>query len=147
MKSTPRFPQSYENLPVRRALDELVADPSMERLDAVLTAALKGGLVIDVTGSTPETGTRLRTLPTTDGKPVLPLFTSMKALENAVGQAVGAGTQVQAAIIPGRDALSLINTADFVAVQFNPGAQAQVVARSHVETALSGGRASDPEVR
>jgi len=139
MKPTPRFPQSYENVPVREALDELAAEPSMAGLDKLLTAVLAGGLVIDVTGSTPETGTHVRTIATTDGRPVLPLFTSMKALENAVGQALGAGTQVQATIIPGRDALSLIGTADFVAVQFNPGAQAQVIAREHVETALAGG--------
>jgi len=138
MRPTPRFPQTYENLPVRNALDELAATPSMEGLDRLLTAALAGGLVIDVTGSTPETGTHVRTIATTDGRPVLPLFTSMKALENAVGQALGPGTQVQATIVPGRDALSLIGTADFVAVQFNPGGHAQVIAREHIETALAG---------
>jgi hypothetical protein len=47
-----------------------------------------------------------------------------------------AGTQVQAIVIPAKEALALISTADFVAVQFNPGGTTMVVARSHVESAL-----------
>ncbi len=138
MRAGPRFPQSYENVPVRKALEAIAAEPTREALDALLTAATKGGLVVDVTGSTAETGTRVRTVASTDGQPVLPLFTSMNALRDAVGAAVGKGTQVQAVILPALDALALIETDDFVAVQFNPGTITMVVARSHIESALSG---------
>ena len=133
-----RFPQSYENVPVRKALDAINAEPTRESLDALLDAALTGGLVVDVTGSTQESGTRIRTIASTAGETVLPLFTSMKALRDAVGAAVTKGVKVQAIIIPARDALALIETADFVAVQFNPGTNTMVVARSHIESALSG---------
>ncbi|MFF1571576.1 SseB family protein [Leifsonia sp. NPDC058292] len=138
MAMTPRFPSSYENVPVRKALAAIVAEPSIENLDALLTAAVKGGLVVDVTGSTPE-NTTLRTISSTTGESVLPLFTSMKALQGAVAGGAGAGTQVQAVIVPATEALGFITTADFVAVQFNPGAdETMVVARSHIESALGG---------
>lgn len=138
MAQTPRFPQSYENVAVRTALTAIAEEPTLENLDALLAAAVKGGLVVDVTGSTPQ-DTRLRTLTSTAGEPVLPLFTSMKALRDAVGStAEGAGTQVQAVIVPALEALGFIRSAEFVAVQFNPGAaQTMVVARSHIESALS----------
>jgi len=134
---TPRFPQSYENVPVRTALTAIAAEPTLDNLDALLAAAVKGGLVVDVTGSTPQ-DTRLRTISSTTGESVLPLFTSMKALRSAVGQtAEGEGTRVQAVIVPATEALGFIRTADFVAVQFDPGAaHTMVVARSHIESAL-----------
>jgi hypothetical protein len=62
----------------------------------------------------------------------------MKALRDAVGATAKKGTQVQAIIVPAREALALIETAEFVAVQFNPGTNTMVVARSHIESALSG---------
>ncbi|WP_374008789.1 SseB family protein [Leifsonia sp. LS-T14] len=134
----PRFPQSYENAPVRKALAAIAAEPSRENLDALLAAATKGGLVVDVTGSTPQ-DTRLRTISSTTGEAVLPLFTSMNALRSAVAQtAEGEGARVQAVIVPALEALGFIRTADFVAVQFDPGAgHTMVVARSHIESALS----------
>jgi len=136
MAMKPRFPSSYENIPVRKALAAIVAEPTRENLDALLAAAVKGGLVVDVTGSTPE-NTTLRTISSTTGESVLPLFTSMKALQGAVAAGAGEGTQVQAVIVPATEALGFIATADFVAVQFNPGAEeTMVVARSHIEAAL-----------
>ncbi|ERK70505.1 MULTISPECIES: SseB family protein [Leifsonia] len=137
MAPSPRFPQTYENVPVRKALADIAAEPTLPNLEALLAAAVKGGLVVDVTGSTPE-DTRLRTISSTTGEPVLPLFTSMKALRSAVGQtAEGAGTKVQAVIVPAVEALGFVRTAEFVAVQFDPGSeQTMVVARSHIETAL-----------
>jgi hypothetical protein len=137
MAPSPRFPQTYENVPVRKALADIAAEPTLPNLEALLAAAVKGGLVVDVTGSTPE-DTRLRTISSTTGEPVLPLFTSMKALRSAVGQtAEGAGTKVQAVIVPAAEALGFVRTAEFVAVQFDPGSeQTMVVARSHIETAL-----------
>jgi hypothetical protein len=139
MSTRPRFPQSYENGPVRAALAAIAAEPTLENLDALLAAAVKGGLVVDVTGSTPQ-DTRLRTISSTTGETVLPLFTSMKALRSAVAStADGEGRQVQAVIVPAVDALGFIGTADFVAVQFDPGAaDTMVVARSHIESALGG---------
>lgn len=137
MKPAPRFPQTYENVPVRKALAAIAAEPSLTNLEALLAAAVKGGLVVDVTGSTPQ-DTRLRTISSTTGESVLPLFTSMKALRGAVGQtAEGAGTTVQAVIVPAVEALGFIRTAEFVAVQFDPGSeQTMIVARSHIESAL-----------
>ena len=134
----PRFPQTYENVPVRKALAAIAADPTLEKLDALLAAATKGGLVVDVTGSTPDE-TRLRTIISTTGEPVLPLFTSMKALRTAVGGSGAAkGTMVQAVVVPATEALGYIRSAEFVAVQFDPGTeQTMVVARSHIESALS----------
>ncbi|WP_223693240.1 SseB family protein [Leifsonia poae] len=137
MAPKPRFPASYENVPVRKALTAIVAEPSRENLDALLAAAVTGGLVVDVTGSTPE-NTTLRTISSTTGEAVLPLFTSMKVLQGAVANtAAGEGAPVQAVIVPATEALGFIASADFVAVQFNPGAdETMVVARSHIEAAL-----------
>ncbi|AAT88177.1 hypothetical protein ATY41_07725 [Leifsonia xyli subsp. xyli] len=132
-----RFPPSYENVPVRKALAVIAAEPTLENLAALLAAAKKGGLVVDVTGSGPGE-VRLRTIGSTTGEAVLPLFTSMRALRAAVGGAAGGGTRVQAVIVPGPEALGHISSADFVAVQFDPGTpHALVVARSHIEAALS----------
>lgn len=132
-----RFPQSYENVPVRKALSAIAAEPTLENLDALLAAATQGGLVVDVTGSTAG-DTRLRTISSTTGEAVLPLFTSMDVLRAAVAQtAEGEGTPVQAVIVPSLEGLGFIRTADFVAVQFDPGAEhTMVVARSHIESAL-----------
>jgi hypothetical protein len=132
-----RFPQTYENAPVRKALAAIAAEPTLENLQALLAVATTGGLVLDVTGSAPGE-VRLRTIQSTAGEPVLPLFTSMKALRNAVGASGGKGTRVQAVIVPAAEALGHIASADFVAVQFDPGAaHTMVVARSHIESALS----------
>jgi hypothetical protein len=137
MQSAPRFPRSYENLPVRRALEAIAVNPSLDGLNALLAAALKGGLVVDLTGSNEQSGTFVRTIESTAGEPVLPLFTSMKELEKAVAGAGGKGQKVQATILPAREALGLITSAEFVAVQFNPGGTgALVVARDHIEQAL-----------
>ncbi|MHA7984692.1 SseB family protein [Rathayibacter sp. CAU 1779] len=135
MKPRPPFPKTYENTAVRRALESLAASPSLEGLEELMAASVKGALVVDVTGSTQESGTRVRTIESTDGRLVLPLFTSMRELETAVGE-TDAGTAVQAIVIPAREALALITTADFAAVQFNPGSHGQVVAREHVEAVL-----------
>lgn len=162
-----QFPASYVNTAVERALDDLAAAPGEETLAALLDAAQHGALVLDVTGSDAESP-HVRTVASTDGHPVLPLFTSMEQLEIAVGQALAApvsggqasggqvpegrasaaqpsdgqqleGAAVQAAIVPARQALELIESDDFIAVQFNPGQAAQVIARAHIEVALHGG--------
>lgn len=139
--TAPQFPASYVNTAVEQALADLAAAPGEQTLAALLDAAQRGGLVLDITGSDPQ-NPHVRTITSTDGRPVLPLFTSMEQLEIAVGQALAQdadGTAVQAAIVPARQALGLIESDDFVAVQFNPGQAAQVVARTHIEVALHGG--------
>jgi hypothetical protein len=132
----PAFPKSYENRVVAVALDRLVESPGEETLAALLQAALRGGLTVDVTGSPSPRELRLRTLQTTDGRQVLPLFTSMKELQATADAAGLGGTTVNGIIVPGREALGFIQTADFVAVQFNPRIPGGVVAREHVERAL-----------
>lgn len=131
------FPHSYVNTPVLRALDDMHEAPSTDKLTVLLDAALTGGLVVDITGSTKETGPQARTLISSDGQGVLPLFTSMKALESAVGTSAP-GTMVQATILPAREALSLVMADELAAVQFDPGPRALVVARTHIEAALGG---------
>lgn len=131
----PRFPQSYENRALVSALDKLVADPGEATLEALLQAALSGGLTVDVTGSSPS-DLRLRTIQTTDGREVLPLFSSMKELKATVHAAGDRGAKVSGIIVPGRQALGFIDSADFVAVQFNPRMPGGVVAREHIERAL-----------
>ena len=139
----PAYPQTYENVPVRVALEQIATEPTRAALDDLLAASQRGGLVIDVTGSTAETGTRLRTIASTAGEPVLPLFTSIDQLKSAVQAAAEeagsvSAVEVQAVILPAREALELIGSADFVAAQFNPGSRtAMVVARSHIEEALA----------
>lgn len=149
------FAEDYVNEAVETALDALAATPGESTLAALLDAAQRGGLVLDVTGSTPESGPRVRTVASTDGHPVLPLFTSLAQVELAVGQALAQAAQaaqgaqpqasapaevpVQGVIVPARRALELIASDHFVAVQFNPGQAAQVIARRHVEMALHGG--------
>jgi hypothetical protein len=139
----PPYPQAYENVPVRVALEQIAAEPTPEALDDLLAASQRGGLVIDVTGSTAETGTRLRTIVSTAGEPVLPLFTSIDQLKSAVQAAAEeagsvSAVEVRAVILPAREALELIESADFVAAQFNPGSStAMVVARSHIQEALA----------
>ncbi len=136
----PAFPSSYRNAALESAIAALLAEPTMDGFAGVLAAAGSGGLVVDVTGSPSATETRVRTIESTAGEPVLPLFTSMKALQEAAGAAAAAsgapGARIQAIVIPAREALALIRTAEFVAVQFNPGPGGVVVAREHIEGVL-----------
>jgi hypothetical protein len=134
-KSPVPFPRSYVNQPVRDALDAFQAAPSVDGIAAALAAARTGGLVVDVTGSTARTGQRIRTITSTDGQLVLPLFTSLAELGLAVPHDQRAS--VQGTILPGADALGLIASADFVAVQFDAGSRAIIVKRSFIEDALA----------
>lgn len=136
-KQARRFPHSYVNTGLEHAIQNLYASPSEDKLPELLIAASKGGLVVDITGSTQESGPQARTLISSEGHGVLPLFTSMKTLEEAVG-ASAPGTMVQATILPAREALALVETPDIQAVQFNPGPFGLVVARAHIEAALGG---------
>jgi hypothetical protein len=129
------YPRSYVNTAVRDALAAFEAEPSVAGIQKALALALTGGLVVDVTGSTPASGTRVRTLTSTDGRMVLPLFTSLSELGLAVPEAERA--EVQGTILPGRDALAIVQSADIVAVQFDPGSRQVIVKRSLVDEALA----------
>lgn len=139
--SPTRFASDYENTAVREAAQVVMDSPTSEALGALLDAARSGGLAVDVSGSTPETGARVRMVSATDGQPVLPLFTSVAAVQAAVASADpvdGEQPPVQAAILEASEALGLIRSAPFIAVQFDPGTIGLVVAREHVDRALDG---------
>lgn len=126
----PAFPKSYSNRPLRKALETFGALPNRTTLDALLKAMRTGGLVVDITGSADPASPQLRTLLSTSAEPVLPLFTSIAELRLAVPEEARAAAQ--AMILPATQALALVETADFVAVQFDPGSLAQVVKRDLV---------------
>ncbi|AZZ56618.1 SseB family protein [Rathayibacter iranicus] len=130
----PARPGPYRNTPAREALEALVTEPTTAAIDLLLTACLRGSLVVDITGSQPGGVPHLRTVATTTGEQVLPLFTSTDEVRTAVPRAQH--PRVQMLVLPGREAFALIGTADFVAVQLDPGSIAQVVARSFIERAL-----------
>ncbi|KZX21727.1 SseB family protein [Rathayibacter tanaceti] len=134
----PARPGPYRNEEAREALEALVAAPTPEAVDRLLAACLAGSLVVDVTGSQPGGVPHVRTVATTTGEQVLPLFTSTDEVRTAVPRQQH--PRVQMLVLPGREAFALIGTADFVAVQLDPGSIAQVVARPFVERALDGER-------
>jgi hypothetical protein len=127
---TPAFPKSYVNRPLRSALEAFTAGPDNDTLAAFFAAIREGGLVLDITGTTSPADPRVRTLLSTDGAPVLPVFTSVDELRLALPEEERAGAQ--AMILPAREALALVESADCVAVQFDVGSIAQVVKRDYV---------------
>ncbi|PPF64312.1 hypothetical protein C5C18_14520 [Rathayibacter tritici] len=131
-------PGPYRNAAAREALEALVAAPTAEAVDRLLDACLDGSLVVDVTGSPPGGVPHVRTVATTTGEQVLPLFTSTDEVRTAIPRQQH--PRVQMVVLPGHEAFALIRTADFVAVQLDPGSIAQVVARSFVERALNAER-------
>jgi len=130
-RSASAFPKSYSNRPLRTALETFTALPNRTTLDALLVAMRTGGLVVDITGTTDAADPKVRTLLSTEGELVLPLFTSVAELRLAVPKELRAGTQ--AMIVPAREALALVGSAEFVAVQFDVGSIGQVVKRAYVE--------------
>lgn len=133
----------YENTDARAALEALQATPDYERLAALLTALRDGYLVADVTGQggsgtkkPKRGGTRIRTIRSTKGQLVLPLFTSMAELRAAVPQGKH-GAAAKGAVMPALDALSLIRSDRFVAAEFDAGSAKLVVLRKYIELALS----------
>ena len=129
-RRAPAFPKSYVNRPLRKALEAFRALPNRTTLDALLKAMRTGALVVDITGTTDAADPRVRTILSTAGELVLPLFTSVAELRAAVPDDQRA--TAQAMILPAADALALIETADFVAVQFDVGSIGQVVKRDYV---------------
>jgi len=133
-RRAPAFPKSYSNRPLRKALETLAALPNRTTLDALLAAMRTGGLIVDITGSTDAADPQLRTILSTDGELVLPLFTSLAELRLAVP--VPDRPAVKAMFLPAPEALALIETADFVAVQFDAGSLAQIVKRDFVTASI-----------
>lgn len=126
----------YINEPVETALQALTANPDWERLAAFLQVLGTGYLVVDVTGARKQKATRARTVRSTSGQLVLPVFTSMTELRRAVPKRQQ--ESVRGAMMPARDALKLIESDRFVAAQLNPGSEALVVKRDFVERILQG---------
>lgn len=126
----------YANEAVREALDALQATPDYPHLAAFLAALREGYLVVDVTGTQRKKATHVRTIRSTQGQLLLPLFTSMDELRRAVPRAKA--EQARGAIMPAEEALRLIGTDRFVAAQFDAGSAALVVLRKYLELVLSG---------
>ena len=125
----------YVNEGVRDSLSALQQAPDYDRLAAFLVALRGGFLVADVTGTHKKKSTRVRTVRSTKGQLLLPLFTSMEELRLAYPK--GRDEQAKGAIMPSLEALRLIQTSPFVAVQFNAGSAALPVLRKYVSLVLS----------
>ncbi len=124
----------FEAPEVRAAVDALLAEPGYPSLARLLSAVRAGHLIVDVTGSTSVEDARVRTIASTDGARVLPVFTAMRRLREALPRQqlpIAKG-----AVLTGTDALEFVRSADCVAVQFDSGADALVVRRVFVEEAL-----------
>lgn len=130
----------YENVFVQQAIDDFQATPDYEHLASFLTAIREGYLVVDVTGTPNKKSTRIRTIRSTTGQLILPLFTSMHELRQAVasGGRKSSKDQAKGAVMPALEALALIETDRFVAAQFNPASDALVVLRKYVALATAG---------
>ncbi|NLB47410.1 MAG: SseB family protein [Microbacteriaceae bacterium] len=124
----------YANDAVREALGALQTDPSYEHLATFLTSLRDGYLFADVTGTQKKKSTRVRTIRSTQGQLLLPLFTSMNELRLAYP--VGRRGEAKGALMPALEALRLIRTSAFVAAQFDAGSAQFVVLRKFIELAL-----------
>lgn len=128
--------ENYANTAVADAIRTLQETPDYERLAELLNALREGFLVVDITGtSSKKKGPRVRTIRSTKGQLVLPLFTSMDELRAAVP--APQREQVKGALMPARTALSLIASDRFVAAEFNKASAAFVCVRKFVELAAS----------
>lgn len=124
---------NYCNLGVQRALAQLQENPSYDTLAAFLNSLRSDYLIVDVTGTTTKKhGTRVRTVRATNGKLVLPIFTSMQQLRNAHQAADPKG-----AIMPALAVLELLRKGRFAAAEFDPAGAKQVVLRKFLEKVLS----------
>lgn len=126
----------YSNELVHDALAALQSEPDYERLATFLTSLRDGYLVADVTGTHKKKSTNVRTIRSTKGQLVLPLFTSMDELRLAHPK--GSKDQAKGAIMPALEALRLIETSPFVAVQFNTGSASLPVLRKYIARVLGG---------
>lgn len=130
----------YVNEKIEEALTLLQQEPDYQKLAELLSAMREGHLFVDVTGTpTKKKGPRLRTTRTTKGQLVLPIFTSMPALRSAVASGGRRQTaEPKGALMPALEALKLIESDRFVAIEINPGSiGSMVVLRKYVTLALN----------
>lgn len=127
--------ENYENVEARTALLAFTATPDYEHLAAFLNALREGYLVVDITGtSSRKRGPRVRTIRSTKGQLVLPIFTSMGELRAIAPSA--RGEELKGAIMPARSALALITADRFVAAEFDKASAALVCLRKFVLLAV-----------
>ena len=143
--NTPQDAVNYANAEAETALAALQGTPDYAHLAAFLNALRDEYLVVDVTGSAHTSGTkkhrrgrsagatRIRTLRSTTGQLVLPLFTSMAELRLA---ASGNPDETRGAIMPAREAIALIESDRFVAAEVNPASAKLVMLRKYLKLAL-----------
>lgn len=124
----------YANTEVREAILALQQDATLERLAEFLNALREGFLVADVTGTHKKKSTHVRTIRSTKGKMLLPLFTSMDELRLAHPAAQRG--QAKGAIMPALEALRLIRSGPLIAVQFDAGSAALIVLRKYIDLVL-----------
>lgn len=124
----------YANTEVRDRMLTLQHTPDYEHLAAFLMSLREGYLIVDVTGTGKKRSARIRTIRSTTGQLLLPLFTSMEELRAAVPAKKAA--VAKGAMLPAREALGMIRSSAFVAAQFDAGSAAFVVLRKFIELAL-----------
>lgn len=126
----------YVNVAVGNAMLALQSTPDYEHLAAFLLALREDGyLVVDVTGTPKKKSTRIRTIRSTKGQLLLPIFTSMAELRRAVPKSRAA--EAKGAMLPAAEALALIGSDRFIAAQFDAGSAALVVLRKYLDLVLS----------
>ncbi|KUF06833.1 SseB family protein [Leucobacter sp. G161] len=137
MQDTPEgVDENYENTEARAALLAFQETPDYEHLATFLNAIREGYLVVDVTGtSSKKKGPRVRTIRSTKGQLVLPIFTSMAELRALSGTA--RGEELKGAIMPARSALSLITADRFVAAEFDKASAGLVCLRKFITLAMA----------
>lgn len=130
----PEVHPDYVNEGAEQALKAFQATPDYEHLAAFLLSLREGHLVVDVSGtSSKKKGPRIRTIRSTKGQLVLPLFTSMQELRTTVP--ANRRAEVRGAVVPGREALALISSDRFVAAEFDKSSAALVLLRKYVSLA------------
>lgn len=128
--------ENYANEAVRAALVALQATPDYEHLAAFLNALREGYLVVDVTGAnSKKKGARVRTIRSTKGQLVLPIFTSMDELRSLVP--AKRGEEVKGAIMEAKSALALIASDRFVAAEFDKASASLVILRKYITLVVS----------
>lgn len=126
----------YANEGAQAALQAFQQTPDYPHLAAFLLALREGYLVVDVTGTAgKKRGPRVRTIRSTSGKLVLPIFTSLAELRAVVPTERKA--ELKGAVMPAREALALIASDRFVAAEFDKASAALVMLRKYVTLAAS----------
>ena len=128
--------KDYENAAAREALTAFHATPDYEHLAALLNSFREGYLVADVSGTGGKRrGPRVRTIRSTRGQLVLPLFTSLAELRALTPE--HKRSEVKGAVLPARDALGLIHSDRFVAAEFDKSSASLVLLRKYITLAHS----------